>query len=220
MPVSVDSTHFKTSCNRIPGPWECTWTKINKQWWCQSTSCRNNWEQLDLQSVHILWKIDTQLTLWKWKGTYIFNSNTAVFGNNWHEQTKWPWENFGASPCQCHCAHLVRWNLEFATCCCYGGFGFTEISQTCLKSPLGSPGPRDWALIAAVPQHSKRTLARNQSRDAMEAKTGNVRGDAIEEVQQHTKKGDCNLTLPSCGRIWNNSLKAAALKAQLFFFVT
>lgn len=122
------------------------------------------------------------------RNIYMFNSNTVVFGNNWHEQTKWPWENFGASPCQCHCSHLVRWNLEFATCCCYGGFGFTEISQTCLKSPLGSPGPRDWALIAAVPQHSKRTLDRNQSQDALEAKTGNVRGDAIEEVQQHTQK--------------------------------
>lgn len=133
-------------------------------------------------------KIDTQLTLWKWKWIYIFNSNTVVFGNIWHEQTKWPWENFGASPCQCHCSHLVRWNLEFATCCCYGGFGFTEILQTCLKSPLGSPGPRDWTLIAAVPQHSKRTLDRNLSRDALEAKTGNVRGDAIEEVQQHTHK--------------------------------
>lgn len=48
--------------------------------------------------------------------------------------------------------------------------------------------PATERLPRPFPQHSMRTPDRNLSRDAVEAKTGNVRGDAIEEVQEQKRR--------------------------------
>lgn len=130
--------------------------------------------------------------------------------NRCNEKTKWPWENFGDSRVNVTALTSSDETLNSPHGAVYWGFGFTKTSQTCLKWPWGSSSPLSDELIAAVPQDWKGKPDRNPSRGALEAETGSVRGDATEEATI-----DCNSTVPSCGVIWNSSLKAAAVGSSL-----